>query len=162
MRLVLQRVKEATLFVRDTKSNNIEPHSNIGCGLFILAGFGEEDILESRFEASRQKLVNKVAKLRIFPDEEGKMNLSLKEYGGELLVVSQFTLYADCRRGARPGFSEAARPEKAIPLYERLLSDFEALFPGRVTGGVFGADMEILLRAWGPVTITLDSSSWVT
>ena len=101
-------------------------------------------------------IVKKVSGLRVFDDENGKMNLSLKDVGGELLVVSQFTLYGDARHGNRPSFTQAALPDKAVPLYEYTVSKLKRAF--RVETGVFGADMQVSLVNDGPVTILLDSS----
>lgn len=146
MRVVVQRVKRADVTV-DGKTVG-----EIGEGLLLLVGFthrdGEEEI---------RWMADKVVGLRIFPDEEGKMNRSLFDVGGSILSVSQFTLYGDARRGKRPSFTEAARPEEAVILYDRFN---EALrkFGVRVETGIFGADMEVRLINDGPVTILLDTS----
>jgi D-tyrosyl-tRNA(Tyr) deacylase len=122
----------------------------IGRGLLLLAGFTEGD-----GEEALAWMADKVAGLRIFPDAEGKMNLSVAEADGALLVVSQFTLYGDARKGRRPSFVEAARPEVAIPLYERFLELLRAT--GRpVQTGEFGAMMEVELVNDGPVTLVLE------
>jgi D-tyrosyl-tRNA(Tyr) deacylase len=105
-------------------------------------------------------MIEKLAKLRVFPDEAGKMNLSLEDVAGEALFVSQFTLYAGCRKGLRPSFSGAAAPEAARALFTRLCDDAEALLPGRLKRGVFGADMQVELINDGPVTIMLDSGDF--
>jgi len=103
-------------------------------------------------------MLEKLVKLRVFPDEAGKMNVSLLDAGGGVLLVSQFTLYADCRKGLRPSFSSAAPPAVAQALFDRLCDDVQALLPdGRVQRGVFGADMAVGLVNAGPVTIMLDS-----
>jgi len=120
-------------------------------GLVVLVGATHDD-----GEEDARYLAEKVAHLRIFEDEEGKMNRSVLEFGGSILSVSQFTLYADCRKGRRPNFMEAARPERALPLYERfnqLLREYGL----RVETGRFGAMMEVSLVNRGPVTILLDS-----
>jgi D-tyrosyl-tRNA(Tyr) deacylase len=102
-------------------------------------------------------LVQKVTQMRIFSDAEGKMNLSVKDIGGGLLVVSQFTLHASTKKGNRPSFIRAARPEQAIPLYEQFMKDLEADTGRKVERGVFGADMKVALINDGPVTIVIDS-----
>ncbi len=125
--------------------------SEIGAGLLVLLGIARGD-----GEAELSFLADKILNLRIFPDDEGKMNLSVLETGGELMVVSQFTLLADCRRGRRPSFVDAAEPELAEPLYER----FAAALAGsglKVATGAFGAMMTVSLDNWGPVTLVIDA-----
>jgi D-tyrosyl-tRNA(Tyr) deacylase len=145
MRIVLQRVKNARVDVAG------ETVGSIGVGSLILLGVTQRDK-----EEDADYLADKVVKLRIFPDEAGRMNRSLLEVGGSLLVVSQFTLYGDCRKGRRPSFDEAAPPEQARALYgyfiQRLKSSNIA-----VETGVFQAEMEIHLINDGPVTFILDS-----
>lgn len=102
-------------------------------------------------------LEQKIAGMRIFSDDEGRMNLSVADVGGEVLIVSQFTLHASTKKGNRPGFTRAARPEKAIPLYESFIDRFEGRFPGKIQTGSFGAMMSISLVNEGPVTIPIDS-----
>ncbi len=144
MRIVLQRVSRARVTVDGRTTGEI------GRGLLLLAGFTGGD-----GEEALAWMADKVVGLRIFPDAEGKMNLSLAEAGGALLVVSQFTLYGDARKGRRPSFVEAARPEVAIPLYERFLELLRAT--GRpVQTGEFGAMMEVELVNDGPVTLVLE------
>ena len=144
MRIVLQRVSRARVTVEGRVTGEI------GRGLLLLAGFTEGD-----GEEALAWMADKVVGLRIFPDAEGKMNLALAEAGGALLVVSQFTLYGDARKGRRPSFVEAARPEVAIPLYERFLALLRAT--GRpVQTGEFGAIMEVELVNDGPVTLVLE------
>ncbi|HBE89173.1 MAG TPA: D-tyrosyl-tRNA(Tyr) deacylase [Elusimicrobia bacterium] len=147
MRALLQRVSEASVAVDGAVA------ASIGPGLLILLGVGAEDSAE---EAG--SLAAKTASLRIFSNEEGKFDLSLLDAGGEALVVSQFTLYADSSRGRRPDFTAAARPEKAEALY---LDFADALRSRGVTvkTGVFGADMKVSLVNDGPVTIWLDTDS---
>ena len=145
MRIVVQRVARAQVSVGGGLV------SKIGRGLLVLvgvqAGDGEQD---ARLAAQ------KIANLRIFEDENGKMNRSVQDVGGEVLVVSQFTLYADCRKGRRPSFTGAARPETAVPLYERFLAGArQAGVPTEC--GEFGADMLVSLENDGPVTILLDT-----
>jgi len=146
MRLVLQRVSSASVTVDDTITGQI------GLGLMILAGIEHEDTLEDA-----AWLVQKLTQMRIFGDAEGKMNLSVKDISGELLVVSQFTLHASTKKGNRPSFIRAARPETAIPLYEQFLALLEAEMGKPVARGIFGADMKVALVNDGPVTISIDS-----
>ncbi|HEX8360152.1 MAG TPA: D-aminoacyl-tRNA deacylase [Longimicrobium sp.] len=144
MRIVLQRVSRARVTVEGRTTGEI------GRGLLLLAGFTEGD-----GEEALAWMADKVMGLRIFPDAEGKMNLSVAEADGALLVVSQFTLYGDARKGRRPSFVEAARAEVAIPLYERFLHLLRAT--GRpVRTGEFGAMMEVELVNDGPVTLVLE------
>lgn len=145
MRAVIQRVRRADVSV------NGETIGQIGAGFLVLLGISPEDT-----EGECDFLLEKTLGLRVFEDEAGKMNRSLIDCGGGLLVVSQFTLYADCRRGRRPSFTGAARPETAVPLYERFL--VEAARAGVHTEhGKFGADMLVSLENDGPVTILLDT-----
>jgi len=148
MRVVLQRVSEASVRIDGTVVGEI------GRGLLLLAGFTEGD-----GEAEVQWMSEKVANLRIFPDEEGKMNLSLSDIAGSILVVSQFTLYGNAGKGRRPSFVRSASPEVAIPLYEHFVSELEYLAPGRVAQGEFGAMMEVSLVNDGPVTLLLERES---
>lgn len=124
---------------------------SIGLGFLVLVGFragdGNDQIAW---------MADKVLGLRVFPDEDGKMNQGLEEAGGSLLVVSQFTLYADARRGRRPSFVHAAPPEVAVPLYERFVGALRERVPGRVETGVFGAHMDVELVNDGPVTLILE------
>ena len=145
MRAVLQRVSSASVRVEG------DVVGSCGLGYLILLGIAPSDT-----EAEAQQLWDKIRKLRVFSDEEGKMNNSLVDVRGEVLVVSQFTLYADTRRGNRPSFVKAAKPDVAIPLYERFcaLAEGDAAHVGR---GVFGADMQVELVNDGPVTILLDT-----
>lgn len=145
MRFVIQRVNSASVTV---EGNVI---GSIGKGLLILFGAGEGDT-----EDMLLKYVDKIVKMRIFADENGKTNLSVTDVGGELLVVSQFTLYADCRKGNRPSFTGACEPVLANELYEK----FVALLRERiekVDTGEFGADMKVALENDGPFTIVIDS-----
>ena len=146
MRLVLQRVTSAAVRVEG------ETVGAIGRGLLVLAGVREGDDAETA-----RRLAAKTAALRIFPDDEGRFNRSLLETGGEALVVSQFTLYADVRKGRRPSFTDAARPEVAEPLVEAYASALEALGV-RVARGRFGAKMAVELVNDGPVTVGIDSA----
>ena len=146
MRLVLQRVSSASVTVDGTITGQIGP------GLLILAGIEHDDTADDL-----AWLVSKVTQMRIFADAEGKMNLSVKDSGGDLLVVSQFTLHASTKKGNRPSFIRAARPETAIPLYEQFLALLEAEMGKPVARGIFGADMQVALVNDGPVTICIDS-----
>jgi len=146
MRLVVQRVKEASVTI-DHKQ-----HSHIKQGLLVLLGIGTDDT-----EDDIRYLSQKLVQLRIFGDEQGLMNLSVKDINGEILVVSQFTLMAATRKGNRPSFIQAARPETAIPLYEQFCAATAALLGKPVATGIFGADMQVGLVNDGPVTIIIDS-----
>lgn len=145
MRVVLQRVKRASVTVEG------ETVASIGEGLLLLVGVGRED-----GEAEAEWLAGKIAGLRIFGDEEGKMNLSVRDVGGEVLAVSQFTLLADTRKGNRPSFIRAADPEKAEPLFGYFCERLRKAGVGSVKTGVFGAVMDVELVNAGPVTIVLD------
>jgi D-tyrosyl-tRNA(Tyr) deacylase len=145
LRIVLQRVKSASVSI------NGNLHSRIGAGMLILVGIHKDDT-----PAQADVLADKCVNLRIFADEEGKMNRSLIDAGGGALVVSQFTLYGDCKKGRRPGFTEAADPAKGNELYEYFVGKMRALCP--VVGtGVFGATMDVELVNDGPVTFVLDA-----
>ena len=146
MRIVLQRVREASVTVDGVITGQI------GEGLLVLAGFGAEDS-----DAVMRRMTDKIINLRIFEDEAGRMNRSLVDIGGGLLAVSQFTLYADCRKGRRPSFTGAASPADAASLYDRFV-DILRETGLHVQTGVFQAMMEVRLNNWGPVTITLDSA----
>lgn len=150
MKAVVQRVLKSELYIDGQK------HSSIEKGLLVLIGIAKDDQETDVLWMSR-----KLAHLRIFSDEEGKMNLSLLDINGELLLVSQFTLQANTQKGNRPSFIEAAPPNQAIPLYEQLIRELSKLIPRPIATGVFGADMQISLINDGPVTIILDSKSKV-
>ena len=143
MRIVLQRVKEASVAIDGQLYNEIEG------GYLLLVGITEGD--------TEEKMAAKVHDLRIFEDENGKMNLAIEQIGGQVLSISQFTLYANCRKGRRPSFDQAARPELASPLYDHFN---EALRRQGlvVKPGIFGAEMKVRLLNDGPVTLILDSS----
>jgi D-tyrosyl-tRNA(Tyr) deacylase len=147
MRAVIQRVSEASVTIDG------QTVGRIGRGLLVLLGVGQDDA-----EADARWLAEKVVKLRIFEDEAGKMNRDLAEVNGALLVVSQFTLYGDCRKGRRPTFIAAAQPDKAIPLYEAFLQAARELGVPVETGR-FGAMMRVSLINDGPVTLILESES---
>ncbi len=145
MRAILTRVKSASVAIDG------EVVGKIGRGFLILLGVGPEDT-----QAECRLLAEKALGLRIFEDENGKMNLGLEAVGGEVLVVSQFTLYGNCRKGRRPSFTEAAGPELGNTLYEQFLSECEALgYPPQ--HGRFGADMQVSSVNDGPVTLILDT-----
>jgi len=146
MRVVIQRVVKASVEIESLKV------AEIGPGMLILVGFEEGDSTEDVDWIS-----GKIARLRIFADSGGAMNLSLREVNGDVLVVSQFTLHASTRKGNRPSFIKAARPEKAIPLYEYFLQKTEYEIGKRPFTGIFGADMKVALVNDGPVTILIDS-----
>lgn len=146
MRVVIQRVLESSVSINNTI------HSSIEKGLLILLGIEAEDNKEDI-----DWLANKISNLRIFNDSVGKMNLSLLDIKGEALIVSQFTLHASTKKGTRPSFIKAAKPEIAIPLYERFKSTMNLKLGNEVKSGEFGADMKISLINDGPVTIIIDS-----
>ena len=146
MRVVIQRVSEANVSI----DNSIT--GAIGKGLLILLGIEEGDA-----SADIDWLCPKIAKLRIYNDENGLMNLSFQDVDGEILLISQFTLFASSRKGNRPSYIRAARPETAIPLYEEFILKMEKEIQKKVQTGVFGADMKIHLINDGPVTIIIDS-----
>lgn len=148
MRLVIQRVSSASVKVDKSMV------SEIGTGLLLLAGMEDADTSEDI-----DWLVKKTCQLRIFNDAEGVMNLSIQDIGGEMIVVSQFTLHASTKKGNRPSYIRAARPETAIPLYEKLVSEFSKTLGKPVGTGIFGAHMEVSLVNDGPVTIILDSKN---
>ena len=146
MRLVIQRVSSAQVTIEG------KIYSSIDAGLLVLIGIEEEDS-----EEDITYLSTKLCNMRIFSDTEGKMNLDVKQINGEILVVSQFTLHASNKKGNRPSFIKAARPEKAIPLYEKFLSETALALNKAVKSGDFGADMKVSLVNDGPVTIVMDS-----
>ena len=145
MRVVVQRVKHASVTINGTVNGKINN------GFLVLLGIQSTDS-----EQDVDYLVKKVTNLKIFSDENDKMNLSLKDVNGELLIVSQFTLYANCKEGNRPSFVEAAKPDVAIPLYEYFVSECKKIIPV-VETGIFGADMKVDLLNDGPVTIIMNS-----
>ena len=144
MKCLIQRVLSASVSVDGACTGSIE------CGFLVFLGITHTDT-----EQTVEKAVEKIRKLRIFEDENGKTNLSIEDVHGELLVVSQFTLYADCRRGNRPGFEQAAATAHANRLYEHFLSVCEERF-AKVAHGIFGADMKVSLTNDGPFTIMLE------
>ena len=147
MRFVIQVVKEASVKVEG------ETIGQIGKGYLVLIGVSDSDT-----EAVADKMIRKMTGLRIFADENGKTNLSLADVGGSLLLVSQFTLYANCKKGNRPSFIEAGAPDKAEALYEYIIRECRKTVPD-VQNGKFGAEMEVSLVNDGPFTILLDSEN---
>ena len=146
MRVVLQRVSQASVSI-DGKVNG-----EIGNGLLVLVGIEEADTIEDI-----SWLCNKIVKMRIFNDEAGVMNSSIQEISGDILVISQFTLHASSKKGNRPSYIKAAKPDIAIPLYKQFLLMIEEQLGKKVEKGVFGADMKVSLTNDGPVTIIIDS-----
>lgn len=148
MKAVIQRVTEASVTV------NQEKVANIGHGLLILLGIEHEDTHEDIAWLSA-----KISKLRIFNDENGVMNTSLIDSNGEAIVVSQFTLHASTKKGNRPSYIKAAKPDVSVPLYEAFVAQFEKDIQKKVQTGIFGADMKVALLNDGPVTIIIDSKN---
>ncbi len=148
MKVVVQKVSEAGVYIKEENYT-----AEIGRGLVILLGIKQDDTIDDVIF-----LADKCSNLRIFLDENEKMNLSLKDVDGEVLVISQFTLYGDAQKGNRPSFIEAARPEIAIPLYENFIRRLkENLGESKVKSGIFGAMMLVKIFNDGPVTIIIDS-----
>jgi D-tyrosyl-tRNA(Tyr) deacylase len=145
---VIQRVSQATLQIDGALQASIQQ------GFMVLLGIHVDDTTEDV-----AYLAGKIAGLRVFSDDEGKMNVDLQAINGELLLVSQFTLYAATRKGNRPSFLESARPEQAIPLYELMINTLSEKLGQKIQTGVFGADMQINLTNDGPVTIIIDSKN---
>ena len=148
MRIVIQRVSEASVTIENKMFSEIEQ------GILLLLGIEENDSKEDI-----DWLVKKIINMRIFGDENAKMNLSLLDIKGEILVVSQFTLHASTRKGNRPSFIKSAKPEIAIPLYEKFIKSLQIQLTTKVKTGIFGADMKVALINDGPVTILLDSKN---
>ena len=146
MRTVIQKVKSARVKVDE------QVVSSIGNGLLVLLGIEDADTSEDI-----DWLTKKIVQLRIFSDENGVMNRSVKEVEGEILVVSQFTLHANTRKGNRPSYIRASKPDFAVPMYENFIAATEAVLGKKVSAGIFGAMMEVLLVNDGPVTIVIDS-----
>ncbi|KGN72254.1 D-tyrosyl-tRNA(Tyr) deacylase [Porphyromonas macacae] len=146
MRVVIQRVSEASVTIEG------KIHGSIGKGLLVLLGIEDRD-----GEKDIDYLTRKIVNLRIFPDENDVMNKSLLDISGELLLVSQFTLMGETKKGNRPSYIKASRPEFAIPLYEKFIAQAETALQKKVETGVFGADMKVALVNDGPVTIIIDT-----
>lgn len=148
MRAVIQRVSHASCTVEGKITGQIET------GFLVLLGVEENDTTEDAVW-----LAQKIANMRIFSDEAGQMNKALADVNGRILLISQFTLFAQTKKGNRPGFIRAAKPEKAIPLYEFMQTELEKLTETKVETGIFGADMKIELLNDGPVTILIDTQN---
>jgi D-tyrosyl-tRNA(Tyr) deacylase len=149
MRAVVQRVKDGWISINGGQKQSISK------GLVVLFGVREGDDI-----ANAAKVAKKVADLRIFSDGDGKMNLGGADLKLDCMVVSQFTLYADTKKGRRPSFIKAARPEEAIPIYEKFLEEIQKYGFNKVISGKFGADMQVNLTNDGPVTIIIDTDEW--
>lgn len=147
MKFLIQRVKNASVEIDSAV------YSQIGKGYLVLVGITDRDTTEIA-----DKMIQKMVGLRIFEDENGKTNLSLKDVDGNMLIVSQFTLYADCKKGNRPSFIKAGNPQNANSLYQYILEQSEKVYGKKVYSGQFGADMKISLINDGPFTIMLDSA----
>lgn len=148
MRVLVQRSGEASVTISGSVSGEIKK------GMVVLLGIAKDDT-----ETDADWLIQKITGLRIFNDEDGKMNLAISEIDGEFLVISQFTLHASTKKGNRPSFINAARPEKAIPLYEYFVNQLQEVSKAQVATGEFGADMKVSILNDGPVTIWIDSNS---
>ena len=148
MRIVIQRVSEASVEIEQ------KIVARINQGLLVLVGVEEEDTFEDS-----NWLVSKIVNLRIFPDENDVMNLSIKDVNGEIIVVSQFTLHALTKKGNRPSYIKAAKPDIAIPMYEKFVQQLEFELGKKIQTGQFGADMKVALVNNGPVTIIIDSKN---
>lgn len=148
MRTVIQRVCEASVSIDGTIT------AEIGTGMLLLLGIEESDTMEDI-----EWLCGKITRLRIFPDEVGVMNLSLNEVNGDILLVSQFTLFASTKKGNRPSYTRAANPDTTIPLYEKFIRTLENVSGKTIQTGIFGAMMQIHLVNDGPVTILLDTKN---
>ena len=148
MRAVLQRVTHASVVVDGNTTGAIEN------GLLVLVGIEDEDTTED-IEWLSSKIVN----MRIFNDENGVMNISVKDTGGDILLISQFTLHASTKKGNRPSYIKASKPDIAIPLYEKMIAQLEAEVNKKIQTGIFGADMKVSLLNDGPVTIIIDSKN---
>jgi D-tyrosyl-tRNA(Tyr) deacylase len=148
MRAVIQRVTRANVTVGG------KVHGQIGTGLLVLAGIEDADT-----EADIKWLSGKIVEMRIFNDANGVMNISLKDVGGDILLISQFTLHASTKKGNRPSYSRASKPEIAIPLYEKMIQQLSIDLGKQIQTGIFGADMKVELLNDGPVTIVMDTKN---
>ena len=148
MRVVIQRVTKASVTINRSVNGAIQK------GLLVFVGIEKEDNMEDI-----SWLSNKIINLRIFDDDQGVMNLSLKDIGGNILLISQFTLHATTKKGNRPGYSKAARPELAIPLYQAFINQLQKDLEKEIATGEFGADMKVELLNDGPVTIVIDTKN---
>ena len=148
MRAVIQRTDHASVEINNSETRTINK------GLVVLIGITHDDTV-----ADAEWLCSKITRLRIFPDDNDVMNRSLEEIEGEILLISQFTLHASTKKGNRPSYMNAARPEQALPLYEKCIGIFESLLGKKIITGEFGADMKVSLINNGPVTILIDSKN---
>jgi D-tyrosyl-tRNA(Tyr) deacylase len=148
MRAVIQRVSHASVCIEQKEC------ASIGCGMLVLLGIEESDQ-----EEDIKWLSGKIVNLRIFPDESGLMNRALQETGAQILLISQFTLFASTKKGNRPSFLRSAKPATAIPLYEKMIAQLEKDSGQKIQTGRFGADMQVSLCNDGPVTIMIDSKN---
>lgn len=151
MKFLIQRVKEASVEI------DAEIYSKINKGYLVLVGITDSDT-----EEIADKMIQKMIGLRIFEDENGKTNLSIKDVGGDMLIVSQFTLYADCKKGNRPSFIKAGKPEFANDMYQYILDKTCQLYEKKIYSGQFGADMKVSLINDGPFTVMLDSAEIIS
>jgi len=151
MRIVIQRVTDAKVVV------NNENIGEIGAGLMVLVGFGHGDQVDLPDSPKWQKMLDKIFHLRVFSDTEDKLNLSLMDIKGDLMLISQFTLYANCKKGRRPSFTDACHPYIAETLYDRFVEEAQHMAPAGFATGRFGAEMHLDFTNWGPITIILDS-----
>ena len=149
MRAVIQRVSEASVTVDNKITGSIKT------GLLVLIGIEDADTDEDM-----RKLSSKIVNLRIFNDEQALMNLSIKDVNGDILLVSQFTLFADAKKGNRPSYIRASKPPVAIPMYEKMIATMSSDLGKKVETGIFGADMKVALVNDGPVTIFIDTRQW--
>lgn len=148
MKAVIQRVSEAQVHIDGNQKATIQQ------GLVVLLGIAQQDS-----EEDVQWLAQKICQLRIFGDQEGKMNLSVKDIQGQILLISQFTLFAATKKGNRPSFIASAHPSLAVPLYEKMIQTLEKELPNKIQTGSFGADMKVYLVNDGPVTIIIDTEN---
>lgn len=156
MRILLQRVRSASVSVKD------EEVGAIGPGLLALVGFGQEDGPHISQSPTFSGMARKLLEMRLFPapqDNGSSFQISVKEFGGGVLLVPQFTLYADCRKGRRPSFSDAGDPSWAADTFQHFVDIVDGSHTSSVSSGIFGADMDVTLCNWGPVTIWLDSNT---
>lgn len=151
MRIVIQRVSDAKVTVHGSVVGEI------GTGLLVLVGFGQSDDADFAGSPKWKKMLDKIFNLRIFPDDDDKLNRSLNDIKGDLMLISQFTLYADCKKGRRPSFTNACHPYVAESLFDNFVEAARKLAPGEFATGRFGAEMHLDFTNWGPVTIILDS-----
>jgi D-aminoacyl-tRNA deacylase len=148
MRILIQRVLQASVTVEEKLTGTIEK------GLLVFAGIEDADTIEDI-----KWLSNKIVNLRVFDDENKVPNISIKDIGGEILLVSQFTLHAETKKGNRPSYIKAAKPAIAIPLYQKMIDELEDALGKKIATGIFGADMQVELINDGPITIWIDSKN---